>query len=74
MADGSHGLLRYVNPRSDERFVRTVELIIASSVDGPSDLEARLRVAYPDAIVRERDLDHEPPAWYVYRDGHWVPD
>ncbi len=39
----------------------------------PADLQQRLRVFYPDAVVRERDplgdLDARRPAWYVYRDG-----
>ena len=72
---GQHdGILRFVNPRSDERFVLTVASIILKGIDGPEDLEQRLRAYYPEAVVRERDLSEEEPGWYVYRDGHWVPD
>jgi hypothetical protein len=62
---------RFLNPRSDARFARIVELLIEGA-DGPEDLEARLRRSYPDALVRERDLADEPSVWYVYRDGRWV--
>lgn len=41
----------------------------------PADLEARLRPLVPRILVRERALANEPdPAWYVYREGHWVAD
>jgi PAS domain-containing protein len=28
---------------------------------------------FPRVVVRERALSGEPPAWYVYRDGGWLP-
>ena len=62
-----------VNPRDDEAFARFVLGIQAAGVDGPGDLELRLRQRYPDAVVRLRDLHGETfTIWYVYRDGHWV--
>lgn len=37
------------------------------------ELERRLRISYPRAVVRPRDLANEASiVWYVYRDGHWV--
>jgi hypothetical protein len=66
--------IKFLNPRSDERFVRTVEAVIAG-VTGAAQLQERLRETYPDAVVRERGLQGDPEtAWYVYRDGRWVPD
>ena len=36
-------------------------------------LQAALRVRYPDAVVRARELSGEfLEIWYVYRDGHWT--
>ncbi len=67
--------IRFLNPRSDEDFLGTVESIIAAGVESPSELETRLRDRYPVAVVRERDLAGEDgAAWYIYRDGHWVPE
>jgi hypothetical protein len=66
-------IILFLNPRSDERFVRTVESIMAGGVTGPEELQARLRDLYPDTIVRVRDLSGDvSPGWYVYRDGRWV--
>ena len=66
--------IRFLNPRSDPEFVQTVESIIRSGVSGHEDLQERLRTIYPSAVVRERALSGDLiPAWYVYRDGRWVP-
>jgi PAS domain-containing protein len=39
----------------------------------PAQFETRVRRLYPRVVVRERALAGEPPAWYVYRDGAWLP-
>jgi hypothetical protein len=66
--------IRFLNPRSDPAFVEAVEAIFDAGVSGPDELEARLRTLYPRAVVRERSLSGDLlPAWYVYRDGRWVP-
>jgi PAS domain-containing protein len=41
--------------------------------DAAADLEARLRLLFPRAVVRARGLSSEPDVWYVYRDGAWRP-
>jgi hypothetical protein len=68
------GRRRLVNPPTDARFVRIVGVLIEEGVADAAALQGRLRRLYPRAVVRERDLADEPPLWYVYRDGHWVPD
>jgi PAS domain-containing protein len=40
---------------------------------GAADLESRLRLLFPRAVVRARGLSSEPDVWYVYRDGAWRP-
>jgi hypothetical protein len=65
--------IRFLNPQSDEEFVRRVESLVADAT-GPGELQEKLRRFYPSAVVRERSLSGElVPAWYVYRDGRWVP-
>ena len=62
-----------INPRSDEVFVDRVQML-ANSADVPDELQERLRIEYPSAVVRARDLEGERrPVWYVYREGRWVP-
>lgn len=64
-----------VNPRSDVRFVQLVATLTDEALTQPGDLEGRLRVEFPNAIVRRRELSSEPTeVWYVYRDGRWTPD
>ena len=64
-----------VNPRSDTRFVQLVAELTDGASTQPGDLEGRLRVDFPNAIVRRRELSSEPTeVWYVYRDGRWTPD
>ncbi len=41
---------------------------------GPTQFESSLRRLFPRTVVRERGLSGEVPTWYVYRDGHWMPD
>ena len=63
-----------LNPRDDPRFVGLAEAIVADGIGAPAELQTRLRQAYPNAIVRARELDGEAQSiWYVYRDGHWIP-
>jgi PAS domain-containing protein len=62
-------------PTTDTAFRRHVDRLRArTSLDSPEELEARLRRLFPRAVVRQRDLSGEPPAWYVYRDGSWHSD
>jgi hypothetical protein len=66
-----------VFPRDDQALQARL-VAIAAEVNGlehlaPHDLQQRLRVFYPDVVVRQQDalggLDGRPPAWYIYRDG-----
>jgi len=67
--------LLIVNPRSDLRFAHLVAELTADAELKPSDLQARLRDDFPDAVVRPRELSSESTeVWYVYRDGRWTPD
>ena len=62
-----------VNPRSDPRFVESVERLVTEALT-PGDLQDLLRPAYPQAVVRQRELSAEPfEVWYAYRDGRWTP-
>ena len=67
--------LLIVNPRSDLRFVERVTELTADAGTDPAALQEGLRVDYPNAIVRRRELSSESTEmWYVYRDGRWSPD
>jgi hypothetical protein len=67
--------IRFLNPFDDATFVQTVESLMGAGVSDPADLQEKLRHSYPSAVVRERAVSGELlPAWYVYRDGRWVPD
>ena len=61
-----------VNPTSDPVFVRRVHEL-HRVFRTPAELQARLRDEHPAAVVRPRGLSGEAEAWYVYRDGRWVP-
>lgn len=63
-----------MNPRHDEDFVAFAQEQLAAGPETPAALEAALRVQYPRAIVRERDLATEATTWYVYREGRWIPN
>jgi hypothetical protein len=64
-----------LNPHSDAQFVALISELMADPLDQPSALQAGLRVRFPDAVVRRRELSSEPTeVWYVYRDGRWTPD
>src|SRR5690348_1867984 len=58
-------------PSTDLAFRKHVAGIHAKAPD-PEALERRLRRIFPLVVVRER-LVSEEPAWYVYRDGRWLP-
>jgi len=64
----------HLNPADDEAFAAVVFRLLAAGHRDASDFEDRLRERYPSALVRPRDLAHEPfVMWYVYRDGRWMP-
>jgi hypothetical protein len=61
------------NPRSDADFVAAVDRGVLAAEASPARLEALLRPAYPNAVVRGRtDGRGEDDVWYVLRDGIWV--
>jgi hypothetical protein len=63
-----------LNPRDDAAFTGFAEALAEEEgLDAP-ELQRKLRVQYPKAVVRPRDLSSERTAvWYVYREGSWVP-
>ena len=61
-----------VNPTTDAEFGECAESL-AESCPTPADLQAALRAYYPRTVVRPRELSGEREAWYVYRDGQWIP-
>jgi hypothetical protein len=62
-----------VNPVTDADFVAEAERHLDGGVSTVDQLESRLRVRYPRAVVHARELSGEPVTiWYVYRDGHWT--
>ena len=64
----------HLNPDDDEIFAADVGRLLASGLRDAGELQQRLRAWYPEALVRPRDLAHEPYVlWYVYRDGRWIP-
>lgn len=61
-----------VNPSSDASFVEAVEAVYRNAAT-IAELESLLRVRYPRATVRARQLSGETAqVWYVYRDGSWT--
>jgi hypothetical protein len=61
------------NPAGDRDFMAAIDSALMAGVTEPGELEARLREAYPRAVVRPRGLAGEDrPVWYVYRDGRWT--
>jgi hypothetical protein len=62
-----------VNPISDQRFVEFAHASLKAGGETPQALQERLRVEYPAAVVRPRELaDERQNIWYIYRDGRWV--
>jgi hypothetical protein len=65
--------LLIINPASDTGFVRFCHEALADDAISPPRLQAALRLRYPEALVRPRELSGESIiVWYVYRDGRWV--
>ncbi len=61
-----------MNPPEDFDFREFVETRAADAAD-PGTLQGLLRVRYPMAVARARDLSSEQlEIWYVYREGRWV--
>ena len=61
------------SPRDDAAFREFAEKLVANGAIEVEALEAALRVRYPRAVVRARDLAGERVlVWYVYRDGRWT--
>jgi hypothetical protein len=64
----------HLYPDDDKAFATDVARLLAQGLHDAADFQLRLRAWYPGALVRPRDLAHEPfEIWYVYRDGRWVP-
>jgi hypothetical protein len=62
-----------LNPADDEEFRSAAVHLVESGFVEPSLLQDCLRLRWPRAIVRPRELSGErAQIWYVYRDGHWV--
>ena len=60
------------SPRDDAVFLAFAERLVANGAAAAELLQAAIRVRYPKAVVRERDLAGERiVVWYVYRDGRW---
>ena len=63
----------HLNPGDDPAFAADVGRLLASGLRDAAEFQDRLRDTYPGALVRPRELAHEPfVLWYVYRDGRWV--
>jgi len=61
------------NPAADLAFRAFIESSLLAAAGRAEDLEALLRMRYPRAVVRPRELAAERTVvWYVYRDGHWI--
>jgi PAS domain-containing protein len=84
----SRALRLHVFPVEDQGFRRFAESVleamledVAAGIDpaalAPAELQRRLRVGYPAAVVRERDSLADPGmgalVWYVYRYGSVAP-
>lgn len=62
-----------LNPPDDDAFTSLAEGLVEGGQRNPGRFQDDLRVTYPAAIVRPRELAGESvDVWYVYRDGHWV--
>ena len=63
------------NPAGDREFAAAIDAALTAGIADPAELEARLREAYPRAVVRPRGLaGEERSVWYVYRDGRWTSE
>jgi len=61
-------------PSADGAFRAAVLAVLEAQPRlAPEELEAGVRLVYPDAVVRRRDLTAEPvEVWYAYRDGAYA--
>jgi hypothetical protein len=61
------------NPVTDRTFRAFAEQQLDEGATTIAELQKRLRVRYPHAVIHARELTAEPTLiWYVYRDGHWM--
>jgi hypothetical protein len=61
-----------VNPVADQEFSGFANAQL-DAVQTAAQLEALLRVRYPEAVVHARELSGERIlVWYVYREGRWL--
>jgi hypothetical protein len=62
-------------PTTDVAFTGAAKsLLAATPAISAMDLQAGLRLVYPGAVVRRRDISGEAgETWYAYRDGSFVP-
>lgn len=65
-----------LNPGADGAFVEVARRLLRETSTDLAEYQAALRLAYPNATVRDRSLSGElGRTWYVYRDGRWTgPD
>jgi hypothetical protein len=62
-----------LNPADDEEFRSAAEHLMENGFAEPALLQDCLRLRWPQALVRPRELAGErAEIWYVYRDGHWI--
>ncbi|MEJ7695539.1 MAG: hypothetical protein WKF78_02540 [Candidatus Limnocylindrales bacterium] len=68
------GPVLHTIPSTDAAFREHVERVADRERPRQApELERRLRRLFPRVRVRERSLSGERVAWYIYRDGGWVP-
>ncbi len=62
-------------PTTDRAFRAAVAAVLDELAEAtPAELERGVRVVYPRARIRTRDLTGEPiETWYAYRDGSYGP-
>ncbi|HUP83299.1 MAG TPA: hypothetical protein VM284_03815 [Candidatus Limnocylindria bacterium] len=61
------------NPADDMQFKAAVDAAMAGTVSSSEALQEILQPAYPNVLVRPRQLAGERGlVWYVYRDGRWT--
>jgi hypothetical protein len=63
------------NPAGDREFAAAIDSALSAGISDPSELESKLRKAYPHTVVRPRGLAGEKDSvWYVYREGRWISE
>ena len=62
-----------INPLTDDAFRRATAAVLDAAPDDIYAAQRLLRLDYPRAVIRARDLsDESVVVWYVYREGVWV--